>query len=251
MTAQSPLFADDCASTCATANCLVVGQIAQPGDIVNVYLPGDASVVAVQVRNIGVGTLGFQMSADGVDWVPTEMFSQPGDVGVTSTQANGVWRGSVAGMSQFRVASDVAYAGSIAEVTIRVSPADLFVDPEATALPVELDAVPIEIAMTGQHIIVPAQAGLSVHAHRLKLSASDLVRVRFESTTGVALSGWETCDSQMLDLNIEHPWYETPFDEGFRINVLLADGTGAAPTLPVVIGGTLWYTMQPPPVVLP
>lgn len=260
MTASSNLFADDCASTCATANCQVIGQIAQPGDEVGIYLPGDAATVAVQIEDKGTGTLGFQMSVDGINWVPCEMYAQPGDNPVTATTADGLWRGSVAGMSKFRVVSGDDYAGTMATVSIRVSPADLFVDTDVEhandpVMATTIEVANIAIAETGGHQIVAGVADTKVRIHRLKLSANELALVRFYAFDGVTktlLSGWETCDVQLLDFDPIYPWYTTPDDAGFFIEVLMSDGGGAPPDVePLVVGGTVWFSRTVPPVIFP
>lgn len=256
MAAVSSLFADACAATCAQSNCFVVGQIAQPGDEVMIYLPGDASVACVQVENIGTGTLGFQMTADGVNWVACQMYAQPTDEPVTATTTNGLWRGSVAGMSQFRVASSLDYAGSMAQVSIRVSPADLFVDTDIEHVndPVPTDDVlraNIAITETGEHQIVAGVADRKIRVHRVKLAASEAVQVAYMSGAAF-MSGFETCDVQLLDFDPVYPWYITADGAALKLSVLLADGSGAAPDVePVTVGGSVWYSLSPEPVVLP
>lgn len=259
MNASSP-FADDCSSTCSTSTCFVVGQIAQPGDTVPIYLPGDAATVSVQVKNIGDGSLGFQMTANGVDWVPAQLYRQPDDEPVTATATNGLWRGSVSGMSQFRVIAGDPYAGSMAEVTIRVSPADLFVDTDMEhvndpVLASDIVAVAITTPNTGWKPLVAGVADRKIRVHRLVLSASETVRITFGAGNGALetlLSGAETLDLKLLDFDAVYPWYETPAGEGFGIEILMADGGGAAPDVEAVeVGGTLWYSLSPLPVVVP
>jgi len=252
MNAPSNIFASDCCET-SVVTCTIIGQITNPGDVVEMHLPADTSVVGVEVVNKGDGTLGFQMSVDGINWVLAQMFAQPGDLPVTATDTDGTWRGSVAGMSMFRVAAGDDYAGSMATVTLRASPADLFINPEHDVLPpVQVIAAAIDFDETGTQLIVPGVVDRKVLIHRVKFGASDIIRIRFENEVGPALSGWEICDTQVLDIDMVHPWYETLPGTGFSIHVLTFDGTGEPPTpLPIVVGGTVWYSLSPIPVVFP
>lgn len=90
----------------------------------------------------------------------------------------------------------------------------------------------ISTSSSGDTTIIAAPSGKSIKVHRLKLSLASETTVQFKDGT-TALSGPETCLTQVLDYN-DDPWYRTTVGNAFVLSL------GAA----VQCGGTVWYRID-------
>ncbi len=75
---------------------------------------GTYAVVALQVTGTFVGTVTFECTIDGANWVPLEMKSIGASVTVaTSATAPGIWVATVLGLSQVRARVSAYTSGSV------------------------------------------------------------------------------------------------------------------------------------------
>jgi len=95
-------------ATCPGSGCLVLSVSGVGG-------------VAVQVTGTFVGTLSFEGSIDGVNYVPLGLLPIASTSAVTSTTATGLWSGGVGGMAVVRVRMS-AYTSGTATVSIQNAP---------------------------------------------------------------------------------------------------------------------------------
>ena len=95
----------------------------------------------------------------------------------------------------------------------------------------DLLQVPVDIAVTGDHVIVPGLPEKIIKVHRLKVIAATSVALTFKSDT-TPLSGPEHSFGQILDIDLDNPWYTTAPGEDFVME-LGAD---------IQMGGTVWYS---------
>lgn len=95
-------------ATCPGSGCLVLSVSGVGG-------------VAVQVTGTFVGTLSFEGSIDGVNYVPLGLLPIASTSAVTSTTSTGLWSGGVGGMAVVRVRMS-AYTSGTATVSIQNAP---------------------------------------------------------------------------------------------------------------------------------
>lgn len=126
-----PLACDASSANCAppsSLNPLPINQVDFSGTgslgalnaTTTLSLNGNAGVAA-DIRGTWVGTITFQGTVDGSNWITTAVIpagSSSQIASVTTTAATGAWVGNVAGMSQFRVQM-TAYTSGTATVTLR------------------------------------------------------------------------------------------------------------------------------------
>lgn len=99
----------------------IKGQISAISQKVDVPT-SDASSVAINIRGTFVGTLVFEASLDGENWSTVSTSSSLASAGalVTQTTAPGLWFGSAASASQFRVRAS-AWTSGVADIMIKLS----------------------------------------------------------------------------------------------------------------------------------
>lgn len=78
------------------------GNLGAATDAVGLEVRGQATM-GFQVLGTWVGTLAFEVSLNGIDWSALNVVPPNGTTAVTTTTANGIWAGSVAGMAQARI----------------------------------------------------------------------------------------------------------------------------------------------------
>lgn len=113
-------FDDDSASCAAAGDCVVLG------------LPGNVSSTAVQVSGTFVGTVAFEGTLDGTNWVDVTGYPLPSGVGATTATAGGLWQFNTSGMTQFRVRPSAFTNGPI-DVMVSASSA-AYVPPAAVSV---------------------------------------------------------------------------------------------------------------------
>ena len=89
----------------------VKGSIAQVNGTVDL-LTSDMGSIGVQVTGTWTGTITFEVSANEFDYQATNVVATNGTALITTTTANGVWQGSVAGMRRFRVRATAWTSGT-------------------------------------------------------------------------------------------------------------------------------------------
>src|SRR5689334_8143761 len=99
---QSPIF---------TAN--ITGN----GDIINISLQENTIAGALTIAGTFTGTLQFEQSNDGSNWVGATGTPQPSGSGATDATAPGVWSFDLSAMRNFRIRAS-AFASGTAVVTI-------------------------------------------------------------------------------------------------------------------------------------
>ena len=99
----------------------IKGQISAISQTVAVPT-SDASSVAINIRGTFVGTLVFEASLDGENWSTVSTSSSLASAGslVTQATAPGLWFGSAAAASQFRVRAS-AWTSGVADIMIKLS----------------------------------------------------------------------------------------------------------------------------------
>ena len=76
------------------------------------YNTSTPAFVGVQVTGTWTGTLTFELSADGVNWVTAGAAAVATGTLATTTTGNGLWRIEVGGMGGVRVTATAAITGT-------------------------------------------------------------------------------------------------------------------------------------------
>ena len=96
-----------------SSNGITTGSLTAANQAVTVNANTD-ELVGVQITGTFVGTVTFEATVDGTTWVATAMYAAatPTTI-VTTATAAGLWRGTVAPFSQFRVRCSAYTSGTI------------------------------------------------------------------------------------------------------------------------------------------
>jgi hypothetical protein len=97
------------------------GRITRNADTVSLAVAGYASAV-IQVADTFAGTVSFQLTVDGQNFVPVQGTPVDGTAAATSTTAPGLWRVNVAGALVLQVVGSSWNTGP-ARITLRAVPA--------------------------------------------------------------------------------------------------------------------------------
>jgi len=98
----------------------VTAIIKTNGDTVTKVFTQNDATVAVQLSDTWTGTVQFESTIDGITWYAQSLFDNTG-ASVTSATAVGLFKGTIAGISKFRVRAAASITGSLT-VNIKPSP---------------------------------------------------------------------------------------------------------------------------------
>lgn len=148
---------------------------------------GVMGTVGVDVRGTFVGTVTFQVSIDGENWINLPMLpvgSSTNIATVTSATAAGAWLGLVSGVAQFRVRM-TAYTSGSAMVTVRAEESPGVIQNFSNG------ATTQAVTITEGTLINPTSYGLitaaSTNGANIKVTASNLYELSIFNVTAATI----------------------------------------------------------------
>ena len=209
------------------------GSLTAPGHVVSIPIDNGRSGLGVQVTGTWTGQLECEVTIDGSTWVEHDLVNTVTCLVGNSITSNGIFIGSLAGYTTFRVRASALSSGT-AVVNVRLSTgietvslespipagASAIGDVGLTPRPARLTSVSVSFATSGNNTVVAGVGGQSIRVYRLFFLVNQKNTLIFRDGASTDLTGpMDMGDFGDFTLPFDtEPWFTLSTGNAFIIN---------------------------------